>query len=321
MTIDPRKSDKNFSIMFEGLYLTHLSAGMPHTPPCDKGYFHLSTCQRVIYLSYKLLPMENANSIEIYANSKAYHFLLQVICGLKSRILGENEISHQFKLSYLKYLEDAHRDPRIIKLLEKLLKDSKEIKSKYLAQIGQQSYAGITRRFLENKSTKKLLILGNGSMCQNLIKVLQKRFDISLSARNPEKSLNFYCPSIPWKDLISWAEFPLIVNTIGSEETFLDDSFFDLWAKKNPQLLTRQFIDLGYPSVLKTRYTVVQGVALLKDIFEKGDILDEEKRIKIERAQEAVKEITQKRANLIPREGVSFCLKNTGLEPGEACLP
>ena len=50
--------------------------------------------------------------------------------------------------------------------------------------------------------------------------------------------------------------------------------------------------------MLKTRYTSVHGITFLKDIFEKGDVLDQVKREKIEMAKGAIQNIAIKRSTL-----------------------
>jgi glutamyl-tRNA reductase len=284
--------------MIEGLILTQFPAG---TVINSSDLFCLNTCQRVIYIGYKFFPLNNLEkqvSTEVYAGSFAYQHLLKIICGLESKILGENEIVHQFKEAYLGYLKHPKRDPRIIKLLEKLFKDSKEVRSKHLVNIGQQSYAGITRILLEKRPNNNVLLVGNGSMSQSLVKVLKKRFNIFVTARNPEKVSGLGFPLVPWLDYNAWSNFSLIVNTIGAQTILFDDDFFETWFKSHPDSESRRFIDLGCPSVLKTRYTSVHGITFLKDIFEKGDVLDQVKREKIEMAKGAIQNIANKRSTL-----------------------
>ena len=71
-----------------------------------------------------------------YEGQMAYMFLLETICGLKSRMLGENEIVSQFKEAFALYLAKEDKNPYIIQVFEKLFKDAKEIRTKYLDRIG-----------------------------------------------------------------------------------------------------------------------------------------------------------------------------------------
>ena len=290
--------------MINQLKLFHLPAGVPSNLFPNQEYFYLSTCQRVLYLGFNYIPHQYIgkyqNEAEVYAGSYAYKFLLETICGLKSKIAGENEIVSQFKTAFTEYLARDERDPKLIRVLEKLFQDAKKIRTLHLLNVGQQSYAGITKRLLEKTgSQKKVLLVGNGTLSQSLIKLLKKRFDLYVTGRNQEKverfcQINGVTP-VKWLNFHEWGNYSLIVNTIGANEIIFDDLFFEIWLGKNPAYATRQFIDLGCPSVLNTKHTLEQGVARLKDVFDKGDILDQEKEAKIVKARFAIQELTQLR--------------------------
>ncbi|RLA64472.1 MAG: hypothetical protein DRQ88_03505 [Epsilonproteobacteria bacterium] len=287
--------------MISQLKLTHLPAGTPSNLFPHKEYFHISTCQRVLYLGFNFIPHQYIqkynHEAKIYAGSNAYKFLLETICGLKSKIAGENEIVSQFKTAFANYLSQENRDPKLIKVLEKLFQDAKKVRTLHLANVGQQSYAGITKRLLETKGQEKnILLAGNGTLCQNLVKILRKRFKIYVTGRNQGKvekfcHINDVTP-VKWLHFDNWSNFPLIVNTIGAKEIIFDDSFFNLWMDKNSTHATRKFIDLGCPSVLNTKHGLEQGVARLKDVFDKGDIMDREKEAKIVKARVTIEELT-----------------------------
>jgi len=304
-------------IMINQLKLFHLPAGVPSRLFPDQEFFYLSTCQRVLYLGFNFIPHhyfdKYREETELYAGSHAYTFLLETICGLKSKVAGENEIVSQFKTAFTEYLSREERNPKLIRVIEKLFQDAKKIRTGHLLNVGQQSYAGITRRLLEKKGLEqRVLLVGNGALSQSLVKVLKKKFDIYITGRNSEKVERFCqingVKPVRWLNFHDWSDFPLIVNTIGADEIIFDDFFFELWMDRNPHKEMRQFIDLGCPSVLETKHTLEQGVAKLKDVFDKGDILDREKEAKIIRAKVAIQELTQLRTATFARQ------VSTGLE-------
>ena len=291
-------------IMINQLKLFHLPAGVPPKLFPDQEYFYLSTCQRVLYLGFNHIPHQYIDKYqsetEVFAGSHAYKFLLETICGLKSKIPGENEIVSQFKTAFSEYLARKNRNPKLIRVLEKLLQDAKKVRTQHLFNVGQQSYAGITRRLLAKTGTqKKVLLIGNGTLSQSLIKALKKRFQLFITGRNHEKVEKFCqingVTQVKWLNFHRWSNYSLIVNTIGANEIIFDDLFFELWMGVNSTCASRQFIDLGSPSVLNTKHTLEQGVARLKDVFDKGDILDQEKEAKIVNARVAIQELTQLR--------------------------
>jgi glutamyl-tRNA reductase len=270
--------------MINQLKLIHLPAGVPSGMFPDQEYFYISTCQRVLYLGFNYIPHQYIDKYkdetEFIAGSYAYKFLLETICGLKSKIAGENEIVSQFKSAFTEYLGREKRNPKLIRVLEKLFQD------------------GITRRLLEKTGVqKKVLLVGNGALSQSLVKLLKKKYDLYVTGRNQTKvdrfcQINGVTP-VKWLNFHEWANYSFIVNTIGAKEIIFDDLFFEIWMDKNPLNASRQFIDLGCPSVLNTKHGLEQGVARLKDVFDKGDILDREKEAKIIKARVAIQELTQ----------------------------
>ena len=78
---------------------------------CPVGSFYLGTCQRTLIADV----LDGKESLEFYLknlpyalNQKdAYQFLLEVVCGIKSKLVGESEIVGQFKEGFEKYLESS----------------------------------------------------------------------------------------------------------------------------------------------------------------------------------------------------------------------
>lgn len=291
--------------MLDNLQLRHLPAEIKIPADQFDQSFVMQTCQRTLFLDINQMParsIENSNSEEDFylRGLDAYHFLLEVICGIQSKVLAESEIVSQFKEAYLEYLKKENRDSKIIRILEKLLKDAKQIRSEYLSGVGQKTYAAITRKIIgEVETPKRLLIIGTGNLSVDVINQMKKRVDsIYLSARNYNK-VQELCQQhilqpLEWRDFDMYKEFSHIVNTVGTDDlTLFDHNFFVEW--KEIQKENSIFIDLGSPSIVDTEFSSSQGVIRLEDIFQKSIIKEKEKLEKIEKAQEAIKDVTQKR--------------------------
>lgn len=268
--------------------------------------FVLKTCQRTLIAGHNLWPhrwealKQQFATLEFYHDEPAYQFLLQTICGLKSQVLAESEITAQFKEAYKSYLDQPGRSAHLMNVLEKLFKDAKEIRSRYLVEVGQQSYAGITRKILVSKFKQggQVLVVGSGALARDVTKLLNKKFEIILLARNQEKMRELaqahQASTMSWDELPkSWA-FNTIINTVGADETLFDHQFFTQWQSAHP--LSRQFIDLSSPTVIDTSMGADNGVLRLENIFSHGVILGEEKRKKVEQAQAAINDLVVKRA-------------------------
>lgn len=265
----------------------------------EKGIFLLKTCQRALIVKTTPVKKDHQSLGDFYEGKDAYQFLLETICGLKSKLQGESEIVAQFKEAYHNYLENEVRSSVILRVLEKLFKDAKEIRRDYLVKIGQQSYAGIARRIVQTKyEAGHVLILGSGQLAKDVLKLLQKRYQISISARNPQKVAELIAEYphldiqiVPWQNHQSYQGYDTIINTIGAQTTLFGHDFF---APRCPK--KNIFIDLGSPSVIQTSHTKDHGVFRLTDIFNHGQELDQEKMIKIQNAQSAITGLVDRRA-------------------------
>jgi glutamyl-tRNA reductase len=277
-------------------------------------FFVLQTCQRYLLLGFEPLPDIDpvlvpslGNSLaRIYRGPAAYRFMLEIICGLQSQLLAEQEITSQFRAAFRQYATLPHKDPDLLLVLEKLLKDNKDIRHRYLQGLGQQSYAGICRYLLnKNAPHHAVLILGTGELCLDLIKLLHKRYQIHLSGRN-EAVVRELCQRhglvyIPWKNDAAYAQFPNIINTIGDETTLLWASdFFEAW-QAGP-FREKIFIDLGIPSVIRTADGVANHVFRLPDLFKIGNTLDEQKKKMVVMAHRYIAQLCTHRAITLRRE-------------------
>lgn len=293
--------------MISGLKVINLPAGTHIETPNQGELFILETCQRTLVIGFNFVPFHHLGEIiedmETFVGGHAYTYLLETICGLKSKLLGENEITSQFKKSYSSYLENEVTNSQIMSILEKLFKDAKQIRTSFLREIGQQTYAGISRKLLlESVQSGEVLITGSGALAEDLIKLLDRRYEINITARNPEKikSLIEKYPKmnikhVCWEDKSAWTKYSNIMNTIGVDSVLFDHHFFRKWHDTNNQ--RRLFVDLGSPSVLETSYSVEQSVYRLEDIFHFGETLNQKKQQKVQKAQAAIEELVTKRKN------------------------
>lgn len=291
--------------MISGLKVINLPSGTIVNHPKNGELFILKTCQRTLVLGFNFVPFhhlgEMIDNMETHVGEKAYTYLLETICGLKSKLLGENEITGQFKKSYSEYLDLEVRNSQVMSILEKLFKDAKEIRTSFLREIGQQTYAGIARKLLTEKSPKgEVLIVGSGQLAEDLIKLLSRKYTIFLTARNEdkinklkEKYPESHIQLVKWNDQQSWQEFSYIMNTIGTDKIIYKHDFFQNWTTKENSL----FIDLGSPCVIETSYCANQSVYRLEDIFEYGKTLNQKKQQKVLKAHAAIETLVKKRKN------------------------
>ena len=118
MTIINNSKFKIYSLMIDNLYLNNYDIksssylNQESAPFSTSGcpHFILKTCQRLLVVSYGAQPgtfiSSQSKSCHKSLNlngADAYQYILEVLCGLQSQLLGENEIVAQFKTSLHAY--------------------------------------------------------------------------------------------------------------------------------------------------------------------------------------------------------------------------
>ncbi len=288
--------------MINGLQLWNFSSGTHPEEELSGTTFVLKTCQRTMVLAYDCYPFVSKDLPEhsLQTADEAYLFLLETICGLKSKLIGENEIVGQFKEAYKIYAQSTLKDTKLLHILEKLFKDAKDIRTQYLIGISQKTYASLTRRHLIQKAkADHVVVIGSGALAEDLINQFKKKAQVSICARNEtrvtELARQHNLNIIPWSGRDTLVNQAYIANTVGTDTILFDEDFFTEWARLNP---SRLFVDLGSPSVIHTDLTLEEGIVRLDDIFNEGAIVEGQKQVQIQLARAAMQEITLKRKSL-----------------------
>ena len=184
--------------------------------------------------------------------------------------------------------------------LEKLFKDAKDIRTQYLIGISQKTYASLTRRHLiQRMRAEHVVVVGSGSLAEDLINQFKKKASVSICARNSKRvqelAQTHKLNVIPWEERHTLVNQAFIANTVGTDTILFDEDFFVEWKNKND---SRLFVDLGSPSIIRTDLTLEEGVVRLDDIFTEGAIVEGQKQLQIELARVAMLELAQKRKTL-----------------------
>lgn len=285
--------------MLQGLTLWNFPAGSLDTESLSPGSFILSTCQRTLVLAMNHDPLKHTEKLpphELVIGEEAYLYLLETICGLKSKLIGENEIVGQFKEAYKLYAATTLKDTKLLTILEKLFKDAKDIRTQYLIGISQKTYASLTRRHFQKARALHVVIVGSGMLAEDLINQLKKKMRVSICARNFERVKELAAlhkiAVIPWENRGDLVNESYIANTIGTSQVLFDEAFFGSWEKG-------LFVDLGSPSVISTSMGPSEGVIRLQDIFDEGAVVESQKEQQITLAREAMISLTHKRKSLL----------------------
>lgn len=126
-----------------------------------------ATCLRS--LAFNPGSEHQAPTDESYRGPEAYRFLLEIVCGLHSPILGETEVFGQFKNFADQWLA---REPKWTPLVQRTLADAKAIRSAHLGGLGVQSYGSWVRKHLE--AGEVVHVLGSGQLAQEILPYVSK---------------------------------------------------------------------------------------------------------------------------------------------------
>jgi len=141
--------------------------------------------------------------VEVFRGQQAYRFLLEVICGLNSPIVGETAVMGQFK----EFLQNA-RFPNsscgnfLRQLATNLMIDAKRVRTRHLQGIGSQSYGSLVRQHI--KGTSEVAVLGSGKLAREILPWLIGKTKVRVFCRNLERA-NSLREEFPEIELASYA--------------------------------------------------------------------------------------------------------------------
>jgi glutamyl-tRNA reductase len=173
---------ENFTIIHHFGPISDNGANSP--PPA--GWFCWKTCLRIVTLGF-LDPLQeikiDQNESEIFTGAEAYAFLLEVVCGLHSPVLGETEVMGQFKMLEEETSRSAH--VYLKRVFRQILTDAKFIRQRFLRDTGSRSYGSLLRKYV--REAKHISILGSGRLAQEILPWLKIAPKVNLICRNVEK--------------------------------------------------------------------------------------------------------------------------------------
>src|SRR5215510_15823613 len=126
-------------------------------------------------------------TVEVYRGQDAYRFLLEVVCGLNSPIVGETAVMGQFK----EFLLQA-KFPRtpwgsfLRDLSTNLMIDAKRIRHTHLQGLGSQSYGSLVRQNV--KGLPAVAVLGAGKLAREILPWLIGKTKVRVFCRNLDRA-------------------------------------------------------------------------------------------------------------------------------------
>ncbi|MEO8382974.1 MAG: hypothetical protein ABI779_25175 [Acidobacteriota bacterium] len=118
----------------------------------------------------------------VYTREEGYGFLLEVICGLHSPLVGETEVFGQFK-NFVLRAQEGPAGRCTAPWMQRLIADAKRIRTHHLTGLGGRSYGQLAQRHLAACPT--IFILGAGHLAQETIPSLADH-RVDVFCRRPE---------------------------------------------------------------------------------------------------------------------------------------
>lgn len=142
------------------------------------------TCLREVAIvdSRELRSEDLQPEDEVYTREEAYRFLLEVICGLHSPLVGETEVMGQFR-NFAVRAANGPAGRCTAPWMQRLIADAKKVRTNHLSGIGGRSYGPLAQRYLFDCST--IFILGAGHLVEEALPSLVDR-RVEIFCRRPE---------------------------------------------------------------------------------------------------------------------------------------
>lgn len=160
-----------------------------------ESFFGISTCNRtelyfvgkkhisknVLKETLKALQVDNISDDSFYflSGHDALVHMSKVASGIDSQVLGEQEIFGQFKTAYRKAKDIGLVGRELIYFTEKVIEISKKARTQTKIGINSLSVSGLALKLVnnifENPQDQNVLVVGAGSLAQNVIKRLYEK--------------------------------------------------------------------------------------------------------------------------------------------------
>ena len=160
-----------------------------------ESFFGISTCNRtelyfvgkkdisknVLNETLKALQVNNISDDSFYflSGHDALVHMSKVASGIDSQVLGEQEIFGQFKTAYKKAKDIGIVGRELIYLSEKVIEITKKARTQTKIGLNSLSVSGLALKLVnnifENPQDQNVLVVGAGSLAQNVIKRLYEK--------------------------------------------------------------------------------------------------------------------------------------------------
>jgi hypothetical protein len=233
-----------------------------------------------------------------HVGADAYRFLLQLACGLESEIAGETEILGQIKQAWRDYESaNAAAAKALRPWMQRLLQDTKEIRSEFVVSLGSATYGSLVRRLLGGAAQGPTLLLGAGQIAETVLPFLDvgdvlvwnrsaaRAGQMLARARGaPESGRVRLLNATPESEAAAWRQARDVVICIPTDAE-RDAARVALWRQRAHG--SGQVLHLGIESAAGTVWQDLPGLKTLRDLFDVRDAHAAQRAALLDRAERA----------------------------------
>jgi len=164
------------------------ATGLGLVEPYRANAFRMETCQRELWVFQSDESEDLAHSlrvlgVDIRVGASAYRFLLSFACGLESEVKGETDVFGQLKQAWqgAQVLQAGTLDD-LVPWMNRVFEDTKEVRSRYLQNVGGASYGSLVRKILNLEAASDsddgrgpILLVGAGQLAASVAPWLTDR--------------------------------------------------------------------------------------------------------------------------------------------------
>jgi glutamyl-tRNA reductase len=151
------------------------------------------TCRRklLFFDEFSFSNYSADEGAEIYSDIEAEEFLIEVLCGLKSPLVGETEVFGQFKL-WWQGLEDSDFKRKFEARIQQIYSIVKKIREESLCGLGSQSYGSLLRKKISELRAQTsddvcIDFVGAGQLVEEMVPWVEKKWKFRIWCRNPDR--------------------------------------------------------------------------------------------------------------------------------------
>lgn len=289
------------------LTVLNRKVGAAPSAPLLPDAFTLGTCLREVRIAMLRLTEQpsraaaEAAGYERYTGAAAYEFLLRLASGLESEIAGETEIFGQIKQAWRAFeAADMKKTVALRPWMQRLLQDTKEIRSEYVVGLGSATYGSLVRRLLNNDLPGPTLLIGAGQLAETILPFLdhgevmvwnrgRERAEAMLARQRGAGRVHLL-DSGAAAERAAWQRAHDVILCIPADAA--RDAERIGWWQARPSTGGR-ILHLGIDGAAGSAWEGVPGLSTLRDLFELRDNQASQRELALARARRACRDKAQ----------------------------